>query len=81
MDNLSFYPTLTEDLLDKCGCVCNKYDFSYLIEGAYRSLRPRGKNTIKLEDSLESWKIEMMGCGFAGRLQSKRHHVYTEKTV
>ena len=61
MDNLSFYPTLTENLLDKCGCVCNKYDFSYLIEGAYRSLRPRGKNTIKLEDSLESWKIENDG--------------------
>lgn len=61
MDSLSFYPTLTEELLDKCGCVCDKYDFSYLIEGSYRSLRPRGKNTVKLEDSLESWKIENDG--------------------
>ena len=61
MDNLSFYPTLTEELLDKCGCVCGKYDFSYLIEETYRSLRPRGKSTVKLEDSLESWKIENDG--------------------
>ena len=61
MENLSFYPTLTEELLEKCGCVCNKYDFSYLIEGSYRRLRPRGKSTIKLEDSLESWKIENDG--------------------
>lgn len=61
MENLSFYPTLTEELLEKCDCVCNKYDFSYLIEGSYRRLRPRGKSIIKLEDSLESWKIENDG--------------------
>lgn len=61
MDNLSFYPTLNDELLEKSGCVCGKYDFSYLIEGAYRALRARGKSTVKLEDSLESWKIENDG--------------------
>ena len=58
MDNLSFYPTLSDDLLEKSGFVCGKYEFSYLIEGNYRYLRPRGKTTLRLEDSLESWKIQ-----------------------
>ncbi len=58
MDNLSFYPTLTDELLEAAGCVCKKIDFSYLIDGTYKTLRAKGKSTVKLEDSLESWKVK-----------------------
>lgn len=61
MDNLSFYPTLTDSLIERAGCMVDKYEFSYLLEGNYHTLRPRGKSTVKLEDSLESWKIENDG--------------------
>lgn len=61
MDNLSFYPTLTAEMLNDAGCVCQKYNYSYHIEDTYRTLKPHGKATVKLEDSLESWKIESDG--------------------
>lgn len=58
MENLYFFPTITEKMLDEAGCYCSKYEYSYSIEGSYHSLKAKGKNIIKLEDSLESWKIE-----------------------
>lgn len=61
MENLHFYPTITEEILNNAGCNCGKYDFSYNIEDRYKPLRAKGKMTIKLEDSLESWKIENDG--------------------
>lgn len=61
MENLFFYPTIDEKMLEDAGCYCSNYEFSYLIEGVYHALKTKGKNTIKLEDSLESWKIESDG--------------------
>ncbi len=58
MENLFFFPTLTEKMLEDAGCYFSKYEFSYLIEGSYHALRAKGRNTVRLEDSLESWKIE-----------------------
>lgn len=61
MENLHFYPTITEEILTNAGCTCGKYDFSYKIEDQYKALRPKGKSMIKLEDSLETWKVENDG--------------------
>jgi len=61
VDNLSFFPVVTPELLEKSGCVCGKFDFSYMIDGMYKPLRQKGKSTIKLEDSLETWKVEEDG--------------------
>lgn len=61
MENLFFYPTVNDSMLEDAGCYCGNYEFSYLIEGNYHSLKAKGKNTIKLEDNLETWKIETDG--------------------
>ena len=58
MENLYFFPTINEKMLEDAGCYYTKYEYSYLIEGSYHPLKAKGKNIIKLEDSLESWKIE-----------------------
>ena len=61
MENFFFYPTINNQMLEEAGCYCSNYEFSYFIEGSYHSLKAKGKNTIRLEDSLESWKIESDG--------------------
>ena len=61
MENFFFYPTINEKMLEEAGCYCSNYEFSYFIEGSYHSLKAKGKNTVRLEDSLESWKIESDG--------------------
>lgn len=61
MENLFFYPTIDEKMLEEAGCDCSKYEFSYFLEGTYHPLKVKGKNTIKLEDKLESWKIKEDG--------------------
>ena len=61
MQNLFFYPTLNENLMDASGCSISQYGFSYLFDGEYRVLKAKGKSTVKLEDSWESWKIETDG--------------------
>ena len=61
MENLFFYPTLTEQMKESAGCSLSKYGFSYFLNGEYRDLKAKGKNTVKLEDSWESWKIETDG--------------------
>lgn len=61
MDSLFFYPTITEKMLEDAGCCGKEYDFSYLMEGDYYPLKAKGKNNLRLEDKLESWKIENDG--------------------
>lgn len=61
MENFFFYPTINEKMLEEAGCYCSNYEFSYFIEGSYHSLKAKGKNIVRLEDSLESWKIESDG--------------------
>lgn len=68
MEDLSFYPTLTEDLIEKCGCTCDKYTFGYFAEETYRTLRSTGKTSIKLEDSNECWKAENNGLRISRRV-------------
>lgn len=61
MENLFFYPTLTPELVENAGISVSQYTFSYYFDNEFRELRQNGRNTVKLEDSLESWKIENDG--------------------
>ena len=61
MDDLKFYPTLTNDLLGKCGCDIEKYLFSYHANGVDTPLRQSGSSVIKLSDPLEFWKLREDG--------------------
>ena len=65
MENLYFYPTLTGQMLEDAGCYCGKYEFSYFLDGSYRQLKGKGKSTIKLDDPLETWKVENDGIRIA----------------
>lgn len=61
MENLFFFPTADKKMLEEAGCYGNDYEFSYEIDGTNFRLKAKGKNVVKLEDSLESWKIEEDG--------------------
>ena len=61
MENLKFYPTLTDELLDSAGCKTDKYIFSYISGENEFGLKQKGSSTIKLSDPLELWNIERDG--------------------
>ena len=61
MNNLFFFPTFSDELKETSGCSISPYRFSFLLDGEYRDLKSKGKNTIKLEDALDSWKVEKDG--------------------
>lgn len=80
MDNLSFFPVVTPELLEVSGCVCSKYDFSYQIDGIYKPLRTKGKSTIRLEDSLETWKVEDDGLRVCRQIVVENPNAFYGKT-
>ena len=61
MENLYFYPTLTEELQDQAGFNISPYSFSYYINNELKDLKAKGKNTVKLEDSWGALEIEQGG--------------------
>ena len=61
MNELTFFPVLTEELLEACDCRCGKYTFSYNDQTQEQELKQTGKNTIKLSEPTDSWKIEQNG--------------------
>ncbi len=61
MDNLKFYPCLTPDLLDKAGCVSEKYQFFYYPNGTESPLSAKGSSVVKLSDPLDMWKLKEDG--------------------
>lgn len=61
MENLRFYPCLTDELLDKCGCNAGKYRFVYYANEIESGLMQKGTNTVKLSDPLELWKLSEDG--------------------
>lgn len=61
MNELSFFPVLTEELIEACGCQCSKYTFSYNDANQEQELKQSGKNTLKLSEPSDSWKVEQDG--------------------
>ena len=46
MENLYFYPTLTEELRERAGFTISAFGFSYFYDDEYRDLMQKGKNTV-----------------------------------
>ena len=61
MQNIYFYPKLTDELLDACGCPPTKYKFTYSYQGQEFGLMQKGSSTIRISDPREIWKIETEG--------------------
>lgn len=61
MNELSFFPVLTEDLVEACGCQCGKYKFSFTYQDQTCELKQTGKSTVKLSEPLDFWKVENEG--------------------
>lgn len=61
MNELSFFPVLTEKLIEACGCQCTKYVFSYKDKNQEQELKQSGKNIVKLSEPSDSWKVEQDG--------------------
>jgi len=61
MESMFFYPKLTQELFENSGFLCGDYIFDYIIENASFNLRISGNNPIKLNDPLETWKVETCG--------------------
>lgn len=61
MQDICFYPQLTEELLGTCGYSSEKYVFTYEYQGSDYGLRQKGSSTVKLSDPLEIWKVETEG--------------------
>lgn len=61
MQNIYFYPKLTEEMLENCGCSVTKYVFTYSYQGQDFGLMQKGSSTIRISDPREIWKIETEG--------------------
>ena len=61
MQNIYFYPKLTEELLESCGYSASKYVFTYSYQGQEFGLLQKGTSTIRVSDPREIWKIETEG--------------------
>ena len=75
MNELSFYPMLTDEMIEACGFKCEKYSFTYVYQGQEFELTQSGKNTVKLSDSNEIWKIEDDGLCFEKRVKREHPHL------
>lgn len=61
MADLRFYPYLTDELKDICGCNANKYRFVYYVNGIESGLMQKGTNVIKLSDPTGDWDLKLDG--------------------
>ncbi len=61
MEDIRFYPCLTDELLEKSGCVAEKYRFFYNANGIETPLQRKGTSVIKLSDPLDMWKLKEDG--------------------
>lgn len=61
MEDIRFYPCLTDELLEKSGCVSEKYRFFYNANGIQTPLQRKGTSIIKLSDPLDMWKLKEDG--------------------
>ena len=46
MQNIYFYPKLTDKLLENCGCSVTKYVFTYSYQGQDFGLLQKGSSTV-----------------------------------
>lgn len=61
MQNIYFYPKLTDELIESSGCTALKYVFTYNYQDQNFGLLQKGASTIRISDPREIWKIESEG--------------------
>lgn len=63
MDSMKFYPFLTDELIEKCGCETEEYQFLYYLNELESPLRreKKGSKIIKLTDPLDIWRLSQDG--------------------
>lgn len=61
MENIRFYPCLTEELIEKAGCDSEKFRFFYYPNGMESALMQKGSSVVKLSDPLDMWKLKEDG--------------------
>lgn len=61
MNNIYFYPKLTNEIVNASGIQIGKYVFTYEYQDGVYGLKQKGTNTIKLSDPLEIWTVETEG--------------------
>ena len=61
MENLFFFPTIDEQMLEDSGCYGTDYEFGYYLDGTFRTLNQAGNNTVRLEDPLDVWNLDNDG--------------------
>lgn len=64
MQNIYFYPKLTDHLIEDCGCSVTKYMFTYSYQDQEFELEQKGTSVIRVSDPLEIWKIDTEGISF-----------------
>lgn len=75
MQNIYFYPKLTEELLKNCGCDAPKYKFSYSYQDQKFGLMQKGTSTIRISDPREIWKIESEGLAWERTIKIAYPHL------
>lgn len=65
MNTITFYPTLTDEMIEASGITILPYSFSYEYGESVFELQQKGNSAIKLVDPLEIWKVESEGLNFA----------------
>ena len=81
MQNIYFYPKLTDKLLENCGCSVTKYVFTYSYQGQDFGLLQKGSSTIRISDPREIWKIETEGLNFEKTVRIAYPNLLFEKTA
>lgn len=61
MQNIYFYPKLTDKLLENCGCSVTKYVFTYSYQGQDFGLLQKGSSTIRISDPVKYGKLRRRG--------------------
>ena len=75
MRNIYFFPKLTEELLESCGCTHGKYVFTYSYQDQEFGLLQKGSSTIRISDPREIWKIETEGLHFEKTIKIAYPHL------
>lgn len=79
MNYLSFFPVLTEELIEACGYQSEKYSFSFKYQSQEYDLKQSGKSTIKLSAPPELaeilWKPEEDGLILKKKIKIEYPHL------
>lgn len=75
MNELSFYPLLTDELIDACDFQVGKYEFFFTYQDQEHELKQTGKSIVKLSEPLDIWKIQDEGLRLKKKVKITAPHL------